>query len=230
MDGIRFGRGIRALRRQRDWRQEDLAAAAGVSRGVVARIEQGRGARVTVQTLDRVAAALEARVDVRLHRQAERLDRLIDAGHALLVDGVLAELTVLGWRCAPEVTFSIYGERGSIDVLANHPAAGTLLVVEVKSSLPEIGNLVLALDRKARLAPRIAEDRGWTAGSVARLLVVGESRTTRRRLEQHAATFDAAFPVRGWEVRRWLRAPSPTPGWSGLWIPSFDPDRSTATA
>jgi transcriptional regulator with XRE-family HTH domain len=34
-----------------------------------------------------------------------------------------------GWQAFPEVTFAIAGERGSIDVLAFHPATGALLVV-----------------------------------------------------------------------------------------------------
>ena len=37
-------------------------------------------------------------------------------------------LTAAGWEVAPEVSFSIYGERGVIDVLARHPTAGSLLV------------------------------------------------------------------------------------------------------
>ena len=42
MDSIRLGRGIRALRHRRGWRQEDLAAAAGVSQSEVSRIELGQ--------------------------------------------------------------------------------------------------------------------------------------------------------------------------------------------
>ena len=56
MDPILFGRGVKALRLRKRWRQDDLAAAARVSRGVIARIEQGYAARVTVETLDKVAA------------------------------------------------------------------------------------------------------------------------------------------------------------------------------
>jgi hypothetical protein len=36
------------------------------------------------------------------------------------------------------VTFSIYGERGSIDLLAWHSETRTLLVVELKSELTSI--------------------------------------------------------------------------------------------
>lgn len=47
------------------WTQAELAARAGVSRATVARIERGE-ATVTLATLQRVAAALGQRVEVRL--------------------------------------------------------------------------------------------------------------------------------------------------------------------
>lgn len=222
MDPIRFGRGIRALRQRRGWRQEDLAAAANVSRGVVARVEQGRGDRVPVATLEKIAGAVGGRVVVRLDWQGEQLDRLIDARHAALVDRVVREASSHGWLCVTEATFNVYGERGSVDVLAFHPQSSALLVIEVKSAIPEIGGMLLTLDRKVRLAPRIAGDRGWKPRAVARLLVVGDGRTTRRRFAEHQATFDTAFPVRGWAARRWLARPTAVAGWSGLWMPSGD--------
>jgi hypothetical protein len=83
-----------------------------------------------------------------------------------------------GWEVAVEVSFSIWGERGSIDVLAFHQDTGTLLVVEVKSVVRDSQAAILGLDRKARLAPRIATDRGWPATVAAKLLVV----SGRRRL------------------------------------------------
>lgn len=222
MDPVRFGRGLRELRQRRGWRQEDLASAAGVSRGVIARVEQGRADRIPHATLSRIAAPLGARVQVRLDWHGEQLDRLIDARHAELTELAVRELTPRAWLCAAEVTFSIYGERGSIDVLAFHPASGVLLVVEVKSSIPELGNLLIPLDRKVRLAPRIAADRSWSSTSVARLLMVADGAATRRRIAAHRTVFDVEFPVRGWAVRRWLAAPAATRGWSGLWVPSAD--------
>jgi hypothetical protein len=177
---------------------------------------------VPVATLEKVARAVGARIVVRLDWQGEQLDRLIDARHAGLVDQVVREASGRGWLCVTEATFNVYGERGSVDVLAFHPPTGALLVVEVKSAIPEIGAMLLTLDRKVRLAPRIAADRGWTPQAVGRLLVVGDGRTTRRRLEEHRSLFDAAFPARGWAARRWLARPGVAPGWSGLWIPSID--------
>jgi transcriptional regulator with XRE-family HTH domain len=207
MDVVRFGLGLRALRRRRRLTQDELARRAGVSRSVVGRMERGRADRVAVHTLIRVAAVLGARVDLRLLWQGEGLDRLLDAGHARLVEVVVSLLNANGWLAASEVSFSIRGERGSIDVLAFHPSTTSLLVVEVKSAVPDLQAMLVTLDRKGRLGREVARERGWDAGSVTRLLVLPNDRTARRRLEAHAATIGAALPAGTVEVRRWLRAP-----------------------
>jgi transcriptional regulator with XRE-family HTH domain len=216
VDSVRFGRQLRAIRRRRRWRQEDLAAAAKVSRSVVARIEQGLGDRVSVQTLEVVAKPLGARVTTRLDWNGEALDRLVDAEHAAIVEQVVRILGAEGWLHATEVSFSIYGERGSIDILAFHPVERVVLVIEVKSVIPDVQATLVTLDRKARLAAQIARERGWDARAVARLLVVRQARTARRRVKQHEATFHAALPSRTWEVRRWLREPRATEPFAGL--------------
>src|SRR3954453_7430642 len=184
VDPVRFATALRALRHHRGWRQDDLAREARGSRALVASIEQGRADRVTVATLDRVAVALGSRVVCRIEWRADALDRLIEADHAGLVEQVGRRLPTVGWMCATEVSFNVFGERGSIDVLAWHEG-GTVLVVEAKTSIPDVGGMLMTLDRKARLAPGIAADRGWNARAVARLLVVRESGTARRRVAAH---------------------------------------------
>jgi hypothetical protein len=170
-------------------------------------MERGQADRFTVRTLRRVSEALDARIDVRLLWHAEALDRLLDNRHAALVDRTIGLLTHLGWTAAAEVSFNIRGERGSIDVLAFHPATASLLVVEVKSVVPDMQAMLVALDRKGRLGREIARDRAWTATSVTRLLVLPDDRTARRRVEALAMTFRAALPARTVDVRRWLRSP-----------------------
>ncbi len=220
MDVIRFGLSIRALRRRRGWRQVDVAERAGVSRTAISRVERGMADRLTVRTIGRVADALGARLDCRLLWNGEALDRLLDASHAALVETVVGWLTSLGWQVAAEVSFSIRGERGSIDVLAFHPATATLLAVEVKSVVPDVQATLVTLDRKTRLAGEIARGRGWRPSRLGRLLVVREDRTARRRVAAHTATFAGAFPSRGWAVRRWLQDPAGHPD------PAAHPDRA----
>jgi hypothetical protein len=174
---------------------------------VISRIERGRVDEVSVATLRKTAEALDASLDVRLRWNGEALDRLLDEAHAGLVEAFVQRLRADGWLAEVEVSFSIGGERGSIDVLGYHTATGMVLVTEVKSVVPDSQATLAGVDRKARLAPEIARSRGWTCRSVARLLVIGESSTSRRRIEALSATYRTAFPLKGREVTRWLRRP-----------------------
>lgn len=174
----------------------------------MSRIELGRVGRVPYATLRRVGAALEAEVELTFRWRGEAVDRLLDEAHADLVDAAAALLRRLGWEIAIETTFSIEGERGSIDILAWRADKRALLVGEVKSVVPDAQATISALDRKTRLGARIARERGWHPVTVARLLLVGEGTTARRRVARHAALFEASFPDRARTVLRWLRRPS----------------------
>ncbi|MBI2777920.1 MAG: helix-turn-helix transcriptional regulator [Chloroflexi bacterium] len=207
MDAVRLGLAIRALRRRRSWTQAQLGRRIGCSDQTISRLERGQAGRVTLRQLERVLESLGARLLLRALWQGEELDRLLDAGHARMVDLVLELLGRLGWEAFPEVTFAIDGERGSVDVLGFHRATGTLLVVEVKSVVPDAQAMLAGLDRKARLGPRIAVERGWRPLVVARLLVLPDDRTARRRIEALTTTLDRALPARTLAVRGWLRAP-----------------------
>jgi transcriptional regulator with XRE-family HTH domain len=205
MDVVRLGRSIRALRRRRGWTQARLGEAVGLSRATVSRIETGGAGALRLDAIVRVGDVLDARVDVALRWHGEGLDRLLDAAHAGLVERAVAALDKAGWESVVEVTFARYGERGSIDVLAWHRATRTVLVVEVKSVIPDLQGMLSALDRKTRLAPSIARERGWGRPEVVgRLLILPASRTIERRLAMHGATFGTALPDRGHTVRSWI--------------------------
>lgn len=175
---------------------------------MISRIERGEIAAVPVRVLRAVAGALGASLDLKLRWHGEGLDRLLDEAHARLVEATVVLLREAGWDVAVEVSFSIRGERGSVDVLAWHAPSASLLVIEVKSVVPDSQAMLHGLDRKARLAPELADERGWECRNVGRLLVVGESRTARRRVNALATTYDTALPDRNVEVRRWIRNPA----------------------
>jgi transcriptional regulator with XRE-family HTH domain len=210
MDLVRFGLGVRALRRKRGWTQARLGTDRHVSRSTIVRIERGRADRVTVGTLIRVAAALGSSISVRLLWQGEGLDRLLDASHADIVERTVRLLSDRGWEVATEVSFNIGGERGSIDILAFHAPTGALLVIEIKSVVPDIQATLHGLDRKFRVGRQVARQRGWEVRTVSRVLVLPDDRTSRRRVATHKATFDAALPLRTAAVRRWIREPGDT--------------------
>ena len=179
-----------------------------MSRQLIGKIEAGQVDGVQVGTLRRVAEALGATFDPQVRWQGEGLDRLLDAAHAWLVEAIVTRLRRLGWETVVEASFSVAGERGSIDVFAFHPPTATVLVIEVKSVVPDSQAMLHSLDRKTRLARTLAEARGWSCRNVGRLLVVGESTTARRRVNGLDETYQAAFPARGAAVSAWLRSPN----------------------
>jgi transcriptional regulator with XRE-family HTH domain len=211
VDRDRFGRGIRALRKRRRLTQADLGARIGWSRSKVSRIESGRLEGVGFDDLEDLASALDARVQLDLAWRGAAIDRLIDERHTALVDSTVRWLIGLGWDVLVwdvlvEASFSIFGERGSIDVFGRHPT-GALLVVEVKASVGDANQTLIGIDRKVRLAPRIARDRGWPAGAVGALLVIADTTTSRRRIGLHGATFRASLPTSAAACRRWVASP-----------------------
>ena len=208
MDAIRVGRQLRALRLRRRWRQIDVADRVGISRASISNLEGGRAAQTQLALLTRVAAALGAELDVRLRWRGEQLDRLLDEEHAGLTNAFVALLERRAWQAAPEVTFAIYGDRGSVDILAFHRRAAVVLVVEIKTVIADVQAMLTSLDRKTRRAKEIAVERGWRPRAVARLLVVAEGSTNRARVSRLDATLRAAFPDRGQTVRDWLRRPN----------------------
>lgn len=207
VDPLRFGRQYRALRVHQGRRQQDVSDDSGLSRSLIAAIDRGQIEGVTVGALVRAARALDADVDLRLWWRGGALDRLLDEAHAGVVDAIVARLRRHGWLVEVEVSFSIWGERGSVDVLAFHPGRGALLVIEVKSAITDSQATIHGLDRKARLALAIVGDRPWAVRHVSRLLVVGDTDRSRRRIAGLGVTYGTAFPVESRAVRRWLADP-----------------------
>ena len=209
MDNVRLGRKLRVLRHHHGWRQEDVGRRSRTSQDAVSRAEQGRLDAMPLGRLRAVAAALDAELVVTLRWRGGDLDRLLDEGHAALCGLVTTWLARLGWELRPEVTFAIYGERGSIDLLAWLAPTRTLLVIEVKTELVSVEETLRRHDTKMRLARDIAIERfGWRPAQIGRLLVLPESSTHRRRVERHDVLLRRTYPYRSTALRAWLRSPA----------------------
>jgi transcriptional regulator with XRE-family HTH domain len=213
VDDLRIGRALRALRHRLDWRQQDLGDAAGVSQDVVSLAERGLISRMQVDTVRALARAVGAELAVGLRWRGGDLDRLLDEGHATVVGGTARLLEESGWHTELEVTFAVYRESGSIDVVGWEARTATLLIVEVKTELTSIEETLRRHDVKARLGARVVEERfGWKPRAVARLLVLPDFSTPRRRVGRHDALLRRAYPLRGTALRSWLRDPAGSPG------------------
>jgi len=214
----------RHLRHRLGWRQRDLGDRIGLSQGEISLFERGRIDGMPIATVRKILGGLDAELVLYVRWRGRDLDRLLDAGHARLCNDIAGLLVDQGWEVAPEVSYSVYGERGSIDLLAWEPKTATLLVTEVKTEVASVEATFRKHDEKVRLAPAVARERfGWEARVTARLLLFPEHRTIRRQVDDESALFGRVYPTRNVGVRRWLR--SPEGPMSGL---IFLPDTSQA--
>ena len=217
MDDETIGRVIGAVRRALGLRQSDVGRLAGVDQKVVSLLERGQLAHVSVPRFRAVCAALDIRATLDLRWRGAVLDRLIDRAHAEIVEQVASVLVAVGWEVLPEFTFNVYGERGSVDLIAWHPIHRALLIIEVKTVLSNLQALLMSMSRKLRLVPPlVAEERGWERLALGRILVVAGTRANRSVVLRHAATFQATFPSATADCRRWVS--SPNRDFAGVWF------------
>jgi transcriptional regulator with XRE-family HTH domain len=198
---------VRLLRLRLGWRQVDLAARAQVSRGLVSLIECDRFHAVTFGAAQRVAEALDARLVVDLQWAGAELDRLLDAGHAALAEWLAAVLRRYGWDVRAEVSFNHYGDRGRYDLLAFHAPSGVVLIVEVKTAIGDMQDLLGRLDVKVRMGKGTALHLGWRPRSTVPMLLIAEGDTNRRRVRDHQNLL-VMLNLRGRAAPAWLRHPA----------------------
>ena len=208
MNDLQLGLALRATRIKRRLRQCDLAKQAGVSASLVSRLEHGDLDQVSLPAIRGVAAKLGVSLEFVPRSAGGELDRVVSARHAALGERVAAWIARQpGWTAVGEVSFSMYGERGIVDLLAWHRSTTSLVVIELKTAIVDVDELIGTLDRKRRLATRIAADRGWIARSVCAWLIVGDSRTNRRRVAEHRTLLTSGLPRDGRSLAPLFRHP-----------------------
>lgn len=221
MDDLRLGAIVRAVRLRRRLRQQDVADAAGVSHATVSLVERGHCGSLSLTTMRRIAAVLDVRLDLVGRWRGGELDRLLNRRHSLLAESFAALVArTPGWIVEPEVSFAIYAERGTVDQLAWHSAAGHLLIVELKTQLVDINELLGTLDKKRRLAREIAMTRGWKPSRVSVWLIVADTSTNRRHAREHATLLRSRLPLDGRQFRKLLRNPSVAGSGTAFWSDS----------
>ena len=209
MDRVRIGNTFRAIRLELHLRQADVADRAGVSQPIVSSIERGLSGPISLDKLERVAGVLQAELAVTLRWRGPNLARLLDRRHATLSNAVAAELREIGWQMLPEDTFNEFGDRGAVDILAWRQDERALLIVEIKTELVDLQEMLRTLDMKSRVVPgQVRRRRGWRVDCVATVVVMPGTSTHRRAVANHDALLGAALPGRTVEIRRWLATPA----------------------
>jgi transcriptional regulator with XRE-family HTH domain len=217
VDDVRIGRIARELRRRNGWRQVDVARRANCHQTTISRLERGHLSTLSLGLLRGIFAALGASFDGLVRWRAGELDRLLDQRHASILDLTARELIGWRWLVHPEVTYSEFGERGSIDLLAVRPEERAVAVIEVKGDVTTVEGTIRKHAEKTRLVSTIVLRLfGWRPSVVGRILVLPEESTARRAIDRHETTFRAAYPATSRDVRAWLRSPSGSI--SGIWF------------
>ena len=174
----------------------------------MSRLESGRAGKLTLDVVGRIASAVGVRTELVGRWQGGDGDRLLNWRHSLLAERVCASLrTHEGWRIEPEVSLCVRGERGVVDQLGWHEASSHLLVVELKTEFVDFNETLGTLDRKVRLAPAIAAERGWRPKRISVWLIVSDTRTNRRHAAGHASLLRTKFPLDGRSLPSFLNSP-----------------------
>lgn len=208
MNETQVGALFRAVRIRRGLTQSDVAAAAGLSQSLVSSLECGDFAGSSFGVIRRVAAALSVSLGFEVRWRGMEAAKLLDERHSALVRLAVERIRGAGWEAWPERTFSIWGERGSIDILAWRASERAMLAVEVKTRMPDLQDLLSTMDRKRRLLPAIAKDSGLAPLAIGSVLLLPEETWARNRVRQFQGIFDAAMPARTVETRQWLEKPA----------------------
>ena len=177
-------------------------------------------------TLRRIFEAAGASLVVDVRWRGGELEHLRDARHAQLSAAFARMAEGLGWTAIPEYTYSEFGERGSIDLLCINRPLLAIAVIEIKSELLSLEATLRKHDEKVRLAPALVQRQlGWRPRAVARVLVLPDTSTARRRVAAARSLLDIALPARAVELRAWMKRPLGVVG--GIW---FLPDTTVSRA
>lgn len=182
---------------------------------MISELERGSVEAHTLRALSRTAHAVGASLRIYLMVPGGDLHRLLDADHARIQSAWSGMLQRFGWAVEGEVTFNHFGERGSIDLLGWYEATRVLLVIEVKTVIVDVQDMLAGLDRKQRIAAHLAAERGRQPLRVVPALIVAEGTTARRRITDHAPLF-ARLELRGRYALLWLRNPRSAPAPTGI--------------
>lgn len=184
--------------------QDELADRVGVTRGYIAGIEMGR-ANPTLDVVAKVAAALDVEVDWHIRPPViHAAGQTGDLVHARCSAYVGRRLRAAGLLTVREVEIVHARSHGWVDLLAYDRDTRTLLLVEVKTRLDDLGALERQIGWYERSALDAARRLSWRPSRVVTWLVVLASAEADAGIRAHRSVLDQGFPVRAHEALRWL--------------------------
>jgi len=191
------GARVREARLRRRLSTDRLAEEAGISREMVYRVERGEPA--SMETLARLAAGLGLRLELTFEdpRAKGRPTRSQDAVHAAIVEMLAARYAARSVLVAADEPFQHYQCAGRADLAVVDPSGPDLLHHEVKTAIPNVGELAGAWNVKRQYLARVLEERhGFVRGfrSVTHVLTVAWTAESLHVVRLREATFRALGP------------------------------------
>ena len=200
---VRVGDLFRATRIRLDITQHELARAGGLTRAYISAVELGH-ANPTIDVVERIARALGLDLEVAAQQPAMIGTRQRDIVHARCSAHVQRRLQAHGFECLREVEITQGRSHGWIDLMAFDRGTGTLFVIEVKTTLDDIGAAERQLAWYERVGPDLVRSRGWRVRHVRAWLLILASEEVEGSIRTNRQVLRVAFPVRAVAMRRLL--------------------------
>lgn len=217
---VTFARLCRDTRIRLDITQRQLAASVGVGRGYIAMLESGR-ANPTLAIVNRVGEALG--LDFELIGRPPVIIGQVQQGdlvHARCSGYADRRLGQAGLATAREVEVIHGRSHGWIDLLAFEPRTGTLLIVEIKTRIDDLGAIERQVGWYERSAFAIAEKLGWHPRRSVSWLLVLASEEVDAAVRVNREALRLTFPARAPEMSRLLGGSAE---WHGRGLAMIDP-------
>ncbi len=128
-----------------------------------------------------------------------------------------------GWIVETEVEIAGAYGPGWIDVLAFHPASGSLLVIEVKTEIRDLGRTQRTLAWYESHGVAAAGRFGWKVRVTHGALFVLATEAVDRALRDNRGLLAVGFPARATELARYVQQPDHAPAPTGRGIALIDP-------
>ena len=201
---------FRGARIRLDISQQELADACHIDRSYVALIELGR-ANPTLDVVERIAQALGLELEM-VSRPPLILGkpRQRDLVHARCSGHADRRFRHVLLETAREVEVVHGRTHGWIDLLAFDPRTGTLIIVEIKTQLDDIGGLERQLAWYERSATQVAARLGWRPRSVMSWVLALASREVDAAVRLHRDVLALALPARAEAMAAVLAGAPPT--------------------
>jgi transcriptional regulator with XRE-family HTH domain len=207
-----FAAFCREARTALDITQRELAEAVGVSRGYVAMLEGGR-ANPSLALVERFGEALGVdfhlvgRPPVIIGRDGQR-----DLVHAWCSSYSDRRLRRASLSVAREVEVVHGRSHGWIDLLAFDHRSNTLILIELKTRLDDLGAIERQLGWYEREAFRVAGTLGWQPRRMNTWLLFLASEEVDRAVRANRDLLATAFPMRARDMLMSLRDTSASIG------------------